>query len=148
MYVHCTHLTLLGCYVRARTNQLTTATRFLCFFQVWNIFDTIIVVANVVTLFVYKSDWVIMLRLLRLLLIFEKLKKYPHLLLPMTTLILSAKLLIFAMLIIAVMIFVYARIGVEFFQADDPWHFGNLHKAMVTLFRCITLDDWQVTPSI
>ena len=28
------------------------------------------------------------------------------------------------------------------FKDNDPWHFGTLHDAMITLFRASTLDDW------
>jgi len=28
------------------------------------------------------------------------------------------------------------------FKKNDPWHFGTLAKAMLTLFRCSTLEDW------
>ncbi|CAN0165191.1 unnamed protein product [Discosporangium mesarthrocarpum] len=31
------------------------------------------------------------------------------------------------------------------FKVNDPWHFGSLHMAMVTLFRCSTLEDWTDT---
>ena len=24
----------------------------------------------------------------------------------------------------------------------DPWHFGTLHNAVLTMFRCATLDAW------
>lgn len=29
------------------------------------------------------------------------------------------------------------------FRNNDPFHFGNLHISMFTLFRCSTLDDWS-----
>jgi hypothetical protein len=28
------------------------------------------------------------------------------------------------------------------FKKNDSWHFQNLHMAMITLFRCATLEDW------
>ena len=32
--------------------------------------------------------------------------------------------------------------GIYLFGANDPWHFGDLATAMLTLFRCATLEDW------
>ena len=28
------------------------------------------------------------------------------------------------------------------FKVNDPWHFGSLHVAMLSLFRASTLEDW------
>jgi hypothetical protein len=33
--------------------------------------------------------------------------------------------------------------GIQAFGINDPWHFGSLHEAMITLFRVATLDDWE-----
>lgn len=32
--------------------------------------------------------------------------------------------------------------GVTLFSSNDPVSFGSLHMAMITLFRCATLEDW------
>ena len=40
------------------------------------------------------------------------------------------------------MFYLYAIIGIEVFGRNDPFHFGSLHIAMVTLFRMATLEDW------
>eukprot|EP01050_Picozoa_sp_SAG11_P020185 SAG11_NODE_3359_length_2501_cov_1.511657_4_plen_90_part_01 len=32
--------------------------------------------------------------------------------------------------------------AVSTFRDNDPFHFGNLGLAMLTLFRCSTGDDW------
>lgn len=34
-------------------------------------------------------------------------------------------------------------IGVASFRDNDPRHFSSLHVAMLTLFRCATMDDWS-----
>ena len=33
-------------------------------------------------------------------------------------------------------------VGMTLFAKNDPWHFGSLHIALITLFRCATMDDW------
>jgi hypothetical protein len=44
--------------------------------------------------------------------------------------------------ILLLFFYVYAVLGLLLFQRNDPWHFGQLHVAMLTLIRCVTLDDW------
>ena len=38
--------------------------------------------------------------------------------------------------------YVFAIIGVIMFGETDPWQFNSLHIAIITLFRCSTLEDW------
>jgi voltage-gated sodium channel len=54
--------------------------------------------------------------------------------------------------IFAIILFKYARcLSKEYFPSsqfyfsyrqNDPWHFGNIHLGMITLFRMSTLEDW------
>ena len=39
-------------------------------------------------------------------------------------------------------IYLFAIGGVSFFQENDYFHFGNLQRALATLMRVSTLDDW------
>merc|ERR1711988_1723739 len=45
-------------------------------------------------------------------------------------------------IILLIFFYLFAIIGMLLFQENDPWHFGTLHIAMLTLFRCATLEDW------
>ena len=45
-------------------------------------------------------------------------------------------------LILFIVFFLFACGGFIAFSQNDPWHFGNFHLAMLTLFRCATLEDW------
>jgi hypothetical protein len=38
--------------------------------------------------------------------------------------------------------YLFAVLGVSMFRANDPWHFGKLDRAMLTLFRVATYEDW------
>jgi hypothetical protein len=38
--------------------------------------------------------------------------------------------------------YVFAIVAMIMFRDNDPWHFGSLHVAMLTLFRISTLEDW------
>lgn len=66
---------------------------------------------------------------------------------------LSSIAFIFALLMLV--FYIYAILGLSFFAKNDPWHFKNLHTAMLTLFRASTFEDWtdiyyikQKTPRI
>jgi voltage-gated sodium channel len=48
----------------------------------------------------------------------------------------------YVVLLIAILFYVYAIIGVFVFGASDPVHFGDLHHTMVTLFKVLTLEGW------
>jgi voltage-gated sodium channel len=48
----------------------------------------------------------------------------------------------YVILLIIILFFVYAVMGVFVFRTSDPTHFGDLHHAMVTLFQVFTLEGW------
>jgi voltage-gated sodium channel len=39
-------------------------------------------------------------------------------------------------------LYLYGVVGVTLFSKNDPFHFGHLPMAVLTLFRCTTLEDW------
>ena len=41
-----------------------------------------------------------------------------------------------------IIIYLFANVGVIVFRDNDPWHWGQLHVALITLFRMSTLEDW------
>jgi hypothetical protein len=48
----------------------------------------------------------------------------------------------FIAIILAVVYYMFAILGMMLFEKNDPFHFGYLHRAMLTLFRICTFDDW------
>jgi ABC-type sugar transport system permease subunit len=47
------------------------------------------------------------------------------------------------MLLLALVLYLYAVLGVWNFGANDPVHFDSVGVAMLTLFRCATLANWK-----
>jgi hypothetical protein len=45
-------------------------------------------------------------------------------------------------LILVAFFYLFAIVGVMSFKVNDPWHFGTLHLAMLSLFRVCTGEDW------
>ena len=48
----------------------------------------------------------------------------------------------FISLIMVLVFYLFAVLGVSMFSVNDPWHFGKLDRAMLTLFRIATYEDW------
>ena len=55
----------------------------------------------------------------------------------------AAILIGFIGVILFLVFYIFAIVGIIFFRDNDPWHFGNLQMAMLTLFRVATLEDWS-----
>jgi len=45
-------------------------------------------------------------------------------------------------MLLIIVFYVYAILGLYIFGQNDPAHFGNLLAAMISLFRCATLSAW------
>jgi hypothetical protein len=59
-----------------------------------------------------------------------------------TALIMGCQSIGFIAIILFIFFYIFAIIGLMLFRENDPWHFGSLHIALLTLFRCATLEDW------
>ena len=82
------------------------------------------------------------LRLLRLLRVLKMVKRFPQLQVIVNALIMGLGSIAYIALILFFFFYLFAIIGVNEFGDNDPWHFGSLHIAMLTLYRCSTLEDW------
>lgn len=108
----------------------------------WNIFDLVIVIAA----FVPASNGVgPVLRILRVFRVLRLVKTIPELRLIVTVLLRSVASMKYVGLLAAILIYVYAVIGVKLFGSDghpmQPY-FASIHEACFTLFRILTGDDW------
>jgi len=45
-------------------------------------------------------------------------------------------------LLMLIFFYMFGIVGMMLFKDNDPWHFGLLQDALLTLFRCATLEDW------
>lgn len=105
----------------------------------WNIFDFIIVAGSYLP---SAGNMLMMLRLLRVLLILKMVRSIPELRVAVVSLIQGAASIGYIGLSMLVVFYFFAIFGFILFSQNDPWHFGNLHLSMLTLFRCATLEDW------
>jgi len=113
---------------------------WLFFKDAWNVFDFIIVAVCLI-----PSDdthFFAVFRILRVLRILRMITFLPKLRLLIGALLKSIPSMGYVVLLIAILFYVYAIVGVFVFGASDPLHFGDLHHTMVTLFKILTLEGW------
>jgi len=106
----------------------------------WNVFDFVIVAVCLLPL--SDTHYVAVFRVLRVMRILRMITFLPRLRLIVGALLKSIPSMGYVILLIAILFFVYAVLGVFVFGPSDPTHFGDLHHAMVTLFQVFTLEGW------
>ena len=115
-------------------------TRFWRYFRdPWNVFDFTIVVVCFLPI---NASYAAVLRLARIMRALRLTTSVPQLQLIVGALIRSIPSMVFVGLLLVLLFYVYAVMGVFLFRENDPVHFCNLQRAMLTLFRVVTLEDW------
>ncbi len=105
----------------------------------WNLFDFVILVLAFLP---DAGEFALIARLARLLRVLRVVTVVPQLRLIVVTLIRSLPGLGHVMLLLSVVYYVYAVMGVHLFRDHDPVHWGSLGIALLTLFQVMTLEDW------
>jgi len=104
----------------------------------WNVFDFSVTIICVISLF----PAFVAFRMLRVLRIFRLFSSIPKLQLWVGALLRSLPTIAYVFLLLIIIFFTYGAMGVYFFADNDPFHFGTLPNALLSLFRVITLEDW------
>ena len=105
----------------------------------WNIFDFTIVV---VCFLPVNAQYAAVLRLARILRALRLVSVVPQLQLIVGSLIKSLPSMMYVSILLGLMFYVYAVMGVFLWGANDPVHFRDLQTSMLSLFRVVTLEDW------
>lgn len=106
----------------------------------WNTFDFIIVAICLVPL--NDTHYFAVFRILRVLRILRMITVFPKLRLIISALLKSIPSMGYVVLLLGILFYLYAIVGVFVFGKTDPMHFGDLHHAFVTLFKVLTLEGW------
>ena len=114
----------------------------------WNRFDFIVVLGGLINILQLPAmdsigGLITMFRLLRLLRVLRVVKRVPQLTIIVDALTTGLGSIGFIGVILFLVFYIFAIVGIIFFRDNDPWHFGNLQMAMLTLFRVATLEDWS-----
>ena len=109
------------------------------FGDTWNVFDFLIVVVCFLPI---GGQYAAVLRLARVLRAMRLVTAVPKLQLLVGSLLKSIPSLVYVGLLLAMLFYVYAVMGIFMFRGNDPVHFHGLPTALLTLFRVVTLEDW------
>jgi voltage-gated sodium channel len=109
------------------------------FYEPWNVFDFVIVA---VCLLPFSTQFAAVLRLARVLRVLRLISAVPRLQILVGALLKSLPSMSYVALLLSLLFYVYAVIGVKFFGATDPEHFGTISRASLTLFQVVTLEGW------
>jgi len=107
----------------------------------WNNFDFFIVLACIPGLLDLGKQ-VVVLRLLRLMRLAKVFRKIPQLQMIVMGLVGGMKSISYIVLLLFLVFYLFAILGMMLFQENDPFHWSSLDKALMTLFRAATLEDW------
>ncbi|WP_428386256.1 ion transporter [Mucisphaera sp.] len=105
----------------------------------WNCFDFTIVVVCLLPLDGHAAA---VLRLARVLRALRLISAMPKLQLLVEALLKSIPSMGYVGMLLSILFYIYAVLGVFLFRDNDPVHFGNLQLALLSLFRIVTLEDW------
>ncbi len=108
----------------------------------WNNFDFVIVVLSLPIPGMQGGGAVKLLRLVRLARLAKLIKKIPALQMIIMGLVGGMVSIGYIMLLLMIVLYLFGIIGYMLFGNNDPWHFGTLSRALMTLFRASTLEDW------
>jgi len=106
----------------------------------WNLFDFVIVVSSFLPI---GGSSVTTLRLLRLLRVLKLVKALPKLRMLVLGVLNSLSSIGYISLLLALQFYLYAVLGVIMFGTGDPYYFGTLDAALVSLWQAATGDDWS-----
>jgi voltage-gated sodium channel len=111
----------------------------------WNVFDFIIV--GIVFLPI-NSQYVTVLRLARLLRVLRLVRAVPRLQILVGALLKAIPSMGYVSMLLFLVFYIYGVAAVFLFGKNDPFRFGDLPTALVTLFQVATAEEWVQTLNI
>ncbi len=105
----------------------------------WNVFDFCVVA---LTLLPAAGPLAGVARLARVLRVLRLITAWPELRLIVSTMLRSIPSMGHVILLLTLLIYIYAVLGVQFFGERQPEFFGSLGQACLSLFVILTLEGW------
>ena len=108
----------------------------------WNLFDFVVLIGLLIMTPLGEGELaaVRILRMLRAVRILRAAKVLPKLTLVLETLIKSASSVMYIAGFLVLVMYIFAIVGVSLFHSNDPFHFGDLGKGMLSLWRISTVS--------
>ena len=110
------------------------------FRNAWNIFDTLIVIVSLIP--IENTEMVLVARLVRVFRVMRMISFIPELRLLLNSLLIALPRLGYVMLLMFIIFYIYAAVGSLFFENINSFLWGDIARAMLTLFRVMTFEDW------
>jgi voltage-gated sodium channel len=105
----------------------------------WNVFDFLIVAVCYVPI---NAQFVVILRLIRVLRLLKLITALPRLQLIVGALLKSVPSIGYIGILLSLHFYIFAVVGVFLFAGNDPFRFGSLQEALLTLFQIATMENW------
>ena len=105
----------------------------------WNVFDFVVVT---VCLMPFGTEFAAVFRLVRILRVLRLISALPRLQLIVGALLKSIPSIGYVGVLLTLLFYVFAVLGVSLFSQNDPFRFGNLQSALLTLFQIATMENW------
>ena len=105
----------------------------------WNVFDLAVVALSLVP---GVGAFATVARIARVLRMARLVSLSPKLRLIVGTMMRSIPSLMHVSLLLGLLLYMYAVVGVNLWGAHDPTHWGGLGRALRTLFQMLTLEGW------
>lgn len=122
------------------------------FHDKWNLFDFLLVFATWFTFVPHQSRSsqrnIELLRVLRIIRLIKILSWVHDVNIMLRAISSSIKCMVHVIMITFVFFYHFGIAGVLLFAENDPYHFQDLVKALLTLFQISTMDDWIIMARI
>lgn len=106
----------------------------------WNVFDFLIVTASLIPL--DDSEMVLLARLLRIFRVLRLVSMIPELRMLIAALFKSIPRMGYVALLMFIIFYIYGALGSFLFASVDEQLWGNISRAMLTLFQVATFESW------
>ena len=106
----------------------------------WNVFDTLIVAVSMIP--VENSELALIGRLVRIFRVLRMVSVIPELRMLLNSLLKALPQLGYVAMLLFIIFYIYAAIGSILFESINPVLWGDISRAMLTLFRVMTFEDW------
>ena len=83
------------------------------------------------------------IRLVRLLRVMKLVKSIPGLYVVVAAVMAALTSVSYVLVLLFLALYVYGVLACSIFGKNDVKHFGSLDRALCTLFRVVTLDNWD-----
>lgn len=107
--------------------------------RAWNNFDFWLVTICYIPIPGVNAAFLRLLRLLRLMKLVGRVKQLQVI---VVGLIKGMGAVSYIVILLVLVFYLFAVLGVSCFRRNDPFHFGSVGLAMITLYRIATFESW------